>query len=87
MVAALAALGPPKIEQQAHKLGFECVRGGGALRTLLRALVQPDRGEAEDDKREEADGQQNGKGQPPSLRTLARGISIIGIGVIFSQLF
>jgi hypothetical protein len=63
------------------------VRGDRALRIPLRALVQPDRGEAEGDEREEADGQQNGKGQPPSLRTLVWGISISGLGVIFSQLF
>jgi hypothetical protein len=63
------------------------VRGDRALRIPLGALVQPDRGEAEGDEREEADGQQNGKGQPPSQRTLVWGISIIGLGVIFSQLF
>jgi hypothetical protein len=63
------------------------VRGDRALRLLLRALVQPDRGDAEGDEREEADGQQNGKGQPPSSRTLVWGISISGLGVNFSQLF
>ena len=42
------------------------MRGERAFRIPLRALVQPDRGEAEGDEGEEADGQENGKGQPPS---------------------
>jgi hypothetical protein len=63
------------------------VRGDRAFRIPLRTLVQPDRGEAEGDEREEAYSQQNGKGQPPSPRTLVWGISISGLGVIFSQLF
>jgi hypothetical protein len=37
--------------------GFECVRGDRALRIPLRALVQPDRGEAEGDERDKADSQ------------------------------